>query len=475
MSDERRALNRRSFMKESAVASATFAGALEAFRAQQAMAAEAAPKKNARPMNVAIIGTGSEGTMLIGEMVKTPGVMCKAICDIWPPSMEAGLKKIRDEKTIGDYREGKDKADALKVAKEATGYKDYKEMLDKEKDVEAVIIATPLHLHAAMTVDVLNAGKHVYCEKMMAQTVEDCQKIAKVAKSTDKVLMFGHQQHWNKWYTLGHKLIHNDKICGKMTHMRAWWNRNGTWRRKVADGEKTLIDPKKFGYKSVDHLRNWRLFWETSGGLMAELACHQLDIANWYSESVPTAVIGIGGTDFRDDWNGEVFDNVQVIFEYGNHIKLTYQSITTNSYDGQGEQFMGTEGTLLISRTGGAMFREPGAPPLPWQKHAEKAKDAKGRAGVAMKADSTPTEGGKQAQDSQALGGGKDDKDAKKKDQFHDYRLALAYWADCIRDGKKPEKATWEIALKAAIPCIKANEAMTEKKRIEIDPALYKA
>ncbi len=468
MSNEGRKVNRRSFMKTSAVASASFAGALQALRARQAVAAAAGG--SAKPLNVAILGSGSEGTMLIGEAVKTPGVFCRAVCDIWPPSLESGLKKIRSEKTYEGYREGDDLANALKAANDAKGYKDYKEMLDKEKEIEAVIIATPLHLHAKMTTDVLNAGRHVYCEKMMAQTVEDCHTIAKTAKTTDKVLMFGHQQHWNTWYKLGYKLIHNDKVCGKMTHIRAWWNRNRTWRRPVKDEEKSLIDAQKWGYESVDHLRNWRLYWETSGGLMAELACHQIDISNWYCESVPQAVIGIGGQEFRDEF-GEVFDNVQCVYEYPSGLKLIYQSITTNSYDGQGEQFMGNEGTVIISRKGGAVFREPGAPKLPWQKQAEEAKDAKGREGIAMKPGSTPTEGGAANQESQKLDAGGE---GNKKDRFHDYRHALAYWAKSIREGKKPEMATWKTALEAAIPCIKANEAMKKKEYIKITEDMYK-
>ncbi len=475
MSEPKRMLDRRSFMKESAVASATFAAALESFHAQQAMAAEA-PKKVGRPINLAIIGSGNMGQGDLAQALREPGMMLKAVCDIWPPNAETALEIARGEsknKYFKDlykgFRTGKDADDAVKAAKEAKVHKDYREMLDKEKDVEAVLIATPLHTHCQIASACIKAGKHVYSEKMMAKTVEECKSLGKLAKDSDKVVQFGHQQHWNDWYKLGYKLIHNDKVCGKMTHIRAWWNRNRSWLRGVSDDEKKLIDASKYGYKDVNELRNWRLFWSTSGGLMAELACHQIDVGNWYTNSMPCAVVGIGGLDFRkEDWGGDVFDNVQVVFEYPSGLKLTYQSITTNSYDGQGEQYMGNEGTVILSRKGGFVFREPSAPKLPWQKHAAEAKDAKGKTGIAMKTHSTVTEGGAKKQEGKGLGDGK----KGKTDPYHDYRLALGDWANCIRENKKT-KAGWEVALRAAIPCIMANEAMKKKEYLEIKPEMY--
>jgi predicted dehydrogenase len=465
-------LGRRAFLKQSAAASAAFAAAMEAFRARRAQAEEAAREAAAapgRPVNIAIIGSGSEGNMLLGEAVKSPGVFCKAVCDIWPTSKESGLKTIRSEKTYAGYRKDTDLEEALKIAKDAKGYDDYKEMLEKEKDIEAVIIATPLHTHAEILLAALAAGKHVYCEKMMAMTVEDCKKVGRAARDSKKIVQFGHQQHWNDWYLLGHKLIHNDKVCGdRITHMGAWWFRNGTWRRPVSDTEKSMIDAAKYGYKDVDELRNWRMYWKTSGGLMSELACHQIDMANWYANAVPTLVIARGGSGTRDDWQGEVYDNVQCIFEYPKGVTLTYQAISTNSHAGQGEEFMGPDGTVQLSRTGGNIFREPKAAKLAWEEHATKTKDDKGKGGIVLKTGSTVTDGS--AQKGEGLKG----VEGGKKDPFKDYRAALAEWANLVREGK-PEKVKtgWETSLKAAVPCIKANEAMQKKAWVEIKPEDY--
>jgi len=468
-----RKVDRRAFLKQSAAASAAFAAALDAFRAEKAAAEEAAKEAAAapgRPVNIAIIGTGSEGNMLLGEAVKTPGVFCRAVCDIWPPNLEAGLKTIRTDKTYAGYRKDADLEEALKIANQAKGYADYRELLEKEKDVEAVIIATPLHTHAEMVAAVLAAGKHVYCEKMMAMTVEECKQVGRAARDSKKVVQFGHQQHWNDWYKLGYKLIHNDKICGPVTHMRAWWHRNATWRRPISDDEKSLVDVTKYGYKDVDELRNWRLYWKTSGGLMAELACHQIDMANWYTESVPNLVVGLGGSGTREDWQGEVYDHVHCIFQYPGGRTLTYSAISTNQYDGQGEQFMGPDGTVLLSRGGGFIYREPKAAKLAWEQHAKTEKDAKGKTAIVLKPGSTVTEGGRAEQKGEAIQAGT----PEKKDPFKDYRAALADWANCIREGK-PEnvKTGWEVSLKAAVPCILANEAMKKKTWIEIKPEMY--
>jgi predicted dehydrogenase len=472
MSFDFRALDRRSFLKESAAASAAFAAALEVFRAEKAAAEEAAAEAAAgpvKPVNIAIIGSGSEGNMLLQQALKSPGVFCKAVCDCWPTSLKSGLDSAKDQKTYAGFRKDADMEEALKIGAEAKGYDNFKDLLEKEKDVEAVIIATPLHTHAELILAVLAAGKHVYCEKMMAMTVDDCKKVGRAARDSKKVVQFGHQQHWNDWYLLGHKLIYNDKVCGDhLTHMGAWWYRNGTWRRPVSDSEKSLIDPAKYGYKDVDELRNWRMYWKTSGGLMSELACHQIDMANWYAGGLPTMVLARGGGPTRDDWQGEVYDNVQCIFEYPKGVTLTYQSLSTNSHEGQGEEFMGSEGTVHLSRSGGTVFREPKATKLAWEEHATKTKDEKGKGGIVLKTGSTVTDGSGQK------GEGLKGAEGGKKDPFKDYRSALADWAKCIREGK-PEnvKTGWQISLNAAVPCIKANEAMKKKAWVEIKPEDY--
>jgi predicted dehydrogenase len=134
---------------------------------------------------------------------------------------------------------------------------------------------------------------------------------------------------------------------GKITFVRAHWHRNSDWRRPVSD-------PK------YERLLNWRMYREYSGGLMAELASHQIDVANWAIGAEPVAVIGAGGIDYWKDGR-ETCDNVQAIFEYPAGQKLVFTSILANAHYGFQEQIMGDQGTLEITVGKGMYFREDAA------------------------------------------------------------------------------------------------------------------
>ncbi|MBN1803990.1 MAG: Gfo/Idh/MocA family oxidoreductase [Sedimentisphaerales bacterium] len=122
---------------------------------------------NAEPddINVALLGAGEQGLVLMNVCLKIPGVRFKAVCDIW-----TRYNQKRASRLLKRY------------GHEHNTYVDYKEMLDKEKDLDAVIIATPDFWHADQTVDCLKAGLHVYCETAMSNTVEGARKMVRTAK-----------------------------------------------------------------------------------------------------------------------------------------------------------------------------------------------------------------------------------------------------------------------------------------------------
>ena len=138
-------LGRRQFLKESSAAAAAFGAALHAVQAEAAETAAAA--KKVENINFGIVGVGTEGGMLLQRALMQPGSTCTAVCDMRPAQIARG-QKIAGGK--------------------AKGYDNFDEMLDKQKDMQALIIATPLFLHAPMTIAAIKAGLHVYCEKMMA-------------------------------------------------------------------------------------------------------------------------------------------------------------------------------------------------------------------------------------------------------------------------------------------------------------------
>jgi predicted dehydrogenase len=378
-------------------------------------------------ITAAIIGTGSQGCYLLERAVKVPNIKWVLCCDIQDRNLVNGLK----------------------IAKGAEGCKDYKQVLDR-KDIQAVIIATPIALHAPMAIDALRAGKHVLSEKMMAYSIEDARHMARVARQTGRKLQIGHQRRYDPNYQHAHKMI-NEGVIGKVTHVRAQWNRNASWRRPV---------PKD----ATEELVNWRLYRKSSQGLMAELGSHQVDVVNWIVGQTPSAVVGIGGLDYWKDGR-DVFDNVQVVFEYPGGIKMVYTSITTNAYDDYGEQLMGDAGTIVMLPNPALLFRESKAAELDWMKMAAKT-DVKGKAAITLDTGATAQKGmGDKKHKGEAM-------DTKKRSHADDYRDEFASFFDCLRTNKRPfccERA----GLQSAVTVIKANEAMEKRTVIDLTPDLF--
>jgi predicted dehydrogenase len=269
------------------------------------------------PLRVGIIGAGIRGMQLMKVIAESvPGLSVVAVCDIQEDRLRNGLK-------IAEYN--------------ANAHPNYKKLLE-DKKVEAVIIATPLSLHFQMTLDALAAGKHVYCEKMMAHTIDQTLKMRQVVLTSDRVLQVGYQERESPLFQQVDRLIRNG-ACGNLTYIDCFWNRNGNWRQPVIDSR-------------LEKLINWRMYKEYSGGLMAELCSHQIDLVNWLSQSHPTKVSGMGGIDFWKDGR-ETFDNVTALFQYENGFKAKFTALTTNAKEGFRMKFYGTKATIEINRDKG--------------------------------------------------------------------------------------------------------------------------
>src|SRR5437764_8106139 len=233
--------NRRAFLRHSALATAVYyVGSqlpAEAFEPPSNMPA---PTPGAdRPVSLGIIGTGNQGQADLSQMVKVAGVNALGVCDVYPPNLEGGLKI---------------------AGKEAKPYADYRALLDNRK-IEAVMICTPLSLHAPMVIDALNAGKHVFVEKTMAYSVDACKDIVRAQRRTKKHVQVGHQRRYSPTYHHAREFLKKDYV-GKVLAIRSQWNEPRSWRRAVPAQYKA-----KFG-----RLQEWRLYNEYSKGLMTELA-----------------------------------------------------------------------------------------------------------------------------------------------------------------------------------------------------------
>ncbi len=249
---------------------------------------------------------------------------------------------------------------------------DYHELL-ADPNVEAVVIALPLHLHAQVAIEAMKAGKHVLTEKLMAHNVAQCKEMGRVAKQTDKILTVGHQRHYSILYDNAVDMIRRGLI-GDIHYIRAQWHRGNlpgkdSWQPPLPDDkmgkdieklqaelDKTTggeidalvmrlaqlkeqykdreLNAENYGYQSItlangnsrsalEELIRWRLWNRTGGGLMAELGSHQLDAAGIFisglredgKKALPLSVAAMGGREiFPLDRDCE--DHVYCIYQF---------------------------------------------------------------------------------------------------------------------------------------------------------------
>ena len=170
--------------------------------------AEAGKSANDR-LQVALIGLGMEGRVLLESLQVIQGIQLVAICDIWDYPRKYVQRKLKNESNL-----------------DVKAYVNFEELLAAEKNLDAVVVATPDFWHAPITNACLKAGINVYCEKMMSNTVEGARSMVQTMKETGKLLQIGHQRRSNPRYLFAlNRLMNEAKICGRVTAAQAQWNR----------------------------------------------------------------------------------------------------------------------------------------------------------------------------------------------------------------------------------------------------------
>ncbi len=272
-------------------------------------------------IKLGVIGTGSRGTGIIKILKDIPAMEVAACCDVLPFRLEEALKHAADG---------------------AKGYSDYRKLLEN-KDLDAIIIATPYALHYEMAMDAVDADFHVYCEKTLVHDIKPAKKLVEKVKSQGKIFQVGHQYHNSRLYVAMAGIIQSGQV-GEIVGIDCQWNRNGDWRRSVPD-------PK------WERAINWRMYKEFSGGLVAELCSHQLDFINWITGTHPVKVAGFGGIDYWKDGR-ETFDNIRLFYEYPDGMKASFTCLTTNSYGDYLIKVMGKKFTVEIDYRKATMYSE---------------------------------------------------------------------------------------------------------------------
>lgn len=313
-------------------------------------------QKPNRAIRVCVIGTGDQGSVLMGS-INPDYVQVTSICDIRPSSIHRAFHGDWTSDNTIKVRPGLLKVYGWESEAEAlqhvTVYQDWRDAIN-DPDIEGVIIATPLFLHAPIAIAAMRKGKHVLCEKLMAHNVAQCKLMTRVANETRSILSVGHQRHYSILYDNAVNLIRWG-LLGEIHHIRAQWHRNNlpgddTWALPIPGGERNtkgevidriaaqlrafvseydssniappdkmnllkkinqwrqwdsdrFVDATKHGYldrsdvypdgrirSSMEELVRWRLWDRTGGGLMAELGSHQLDAASIFVSALSKQV-----------------------------------------------------------------------------------------------------------------------------------------------------------------------------------------
>ena len=433
-------------------------------------------------IRLGIVGTGKQAQIAHlsqGLRVNSDQIQVVAICDVWSYSRDAATKILNDP--------------SVKT------YIEYREMLEKE-NLDAVLVATPLFTHYEIVIAALDSGVHVFCEKTMTMTIEESRNIVKKCNETGKFVQIGHQRHYNPYYNKAMWLAKDKNMIGRITHITAQWHRNESWRRTLPKYTPTADDKKYI--KDLDRHVNWRLYNDTSAGLMTELGTHQLDAACWFLGSLPTKVSGFGGIEYwRDDRDAE--DHTTLMYEWTVRpgdmgfrsirprnrqqnkfkinnpykVRMNYSSICTNAKSHYGELIQGDRGAFaLMGESSLRFFAEPSYQQALAAKARYDARKKAEAAGLPFKEEDIVTS------DSYKPGAEADagtpihvytnaDKTCVEYDVWMSNHIQWAGFANDVKTNGMP-KANQITGLISAICAHKGNEAIRNETVVDIDPKL---
>lgn len=303
-------------------------------------------------INVGLIGCKGMGWANLQAHLKNPQVNCIAMADI--------DQRVLDERTA-NIRE--------LSGKSPEQYKDYRKLLDN-KDIDAVIIATPDHWHCLNMIHAVEAGKHVYVEKPLANSIEECNLMVKAAQRYKKMVQVGQWQRSGRHYDDAINYVQSGKL-GKIRLVKCWAYQG--WMNPVPERPDSTpppgVDyamwlgpaPQRPFNENRFHF-NFRWFWDYAGGLMTDWGVHEIDIALYaMGATAPKSVIASGGKFAYPNDASETPDTLQTVYEYED-FNLLWEHAT--GIDGgnygrtEGIAFIGNNGTLVVNRGGWEVIPE---------------------------------------------------------------------------------------------------------------------
>lgn len=304
-----------------------------------------------KKIRIAVIGVNGMGWSNLMAILKNKNVICTALCDV-------------DENVLNQRVAELDKRN-IKVQ----SYIDYRALL-KDKNVDAVIIATPDHWHCLMMVDAVKAGKHVYIEKPIGNSIKECEVMVTAAQKHNAIVQVGQWQRSQQHFEDAMKFLHGGSL-GKVRMVKVWAYLG--WKKDVPILPDTAIPsgvhydrwlgpaPKRPFNRNRFHF-NFRWFWDYAGGLMTDWGVHMLDFALiGMNVSDPRSIMAAGGKFAYPDDVEETPDTLTTLYEFdGFNVQWEHAiGIDQGPYNkGHGVAFIGNNGTLVLNRQGWEVLPE---------------------------------------------------------------------------------------------------------------------
>ena len=340
--------SRRSFLKGSAGLAAAGGSASAATAASSSRIIGANDR-----IRVGLIGCGGMGRGDLRDALRLKNVECVALCDVDQSQIEKTGDKV--------VSRADQKADLHT--------QDFRRVLDRD-DIDAVIVATPDHWHAYITVEACKTGKDVYVEKPLSLTIPEGRVMVDVAREHKRVVQMGTQQRSAEHYTDAVNYVKSGKL-GKIRLVRTWvyldWKAETSVKPDGPAPEGVDYDmwlgpaPKRPFNENRFHF-SFRWYWDYCGGLMTDWGAHMIDIANWAMDvKAPTSAMSVGGKYGYPDDAAETPDTQQVMWQFPSFSMIWEHALGVGrgpEAREHGVQFHGNDGVLVIDRQGWEVYPE---------------------------------------------------------------------------------------------------------------------
>jgi predicted dehydrogenase len=305
------------------------------------LAASAALSAQGETIRAGLIGAGGRGRLLAAEF-KEVGANVAAVCDVYKPNLEAGLKS---------------------ASTGAASYADYRRMLD-DKSLHAVVVATPDHWHARMVIDAVNAGKDVYVEKPLCHEIAEGFAIVDAVRRTKRIVQVGTQRRSMPLFHEVKSIVDSGRLGDVRLVTSQWLNHQAGLRNAQLQGDldwQSWLGPAPKRDLDATRFFNWYYYWDYSGGLLIGQAAHMIDSIQWLMGSAaPVAVTCAGGRVNLPP--AEIPETASVALEYSENFLATftigYKAMRYHTHNDQLAQYHGSKARLDVGRESFALWPE---------------------------------------------------------------------------------------------------------------------